>query len=76
MDSMQPSISTDLFMETIRRSADTMTRDELLMIVHHLSHAYSVQRAAAVWAVNQAAENLRYGCAAGNCPSKQHPTSA
>lgn len=75
MDSMQPAISTDLFMETIRRSADSMDREELLMVVHHLSHAYSVQRAAAIWAVNQAAENLRYGCTAGNCPSKQHPTS-
>lgn len=76
MDSMQPAISTDLFMERIRRSADSMDREELLMVVHHLSHAYSVQRAAAIWAVNQAAENLRYGCTAGDCPSKRNPASA
>lgn len=75
MASMQPSLSTDLFMERLRRDAETMSRDELLMIVHQLSHAYSVQRAAAIWAVNQAAENLAHGCSAGNCPPKSDPLS-
>lgn len=65
-------METDLFMERIRRSAASMSKDELLIVVHQLSHAYSVQRAAAVWAVNQAAENLRYGCSAGDCPAKPH----
>lgn len=65
-------METDLFMERIRRSASGMSRDELLIVVHQLSHAYSVQRAAAVWAVNQAAENLRYGCSARDCPAKSH----
>lgn len=65
-------METDLFMERIRRSANGMSRDELLIVVHQLSHAYSVQRAAAVWAVNQAAENLRYGCTARDCPAKSH----
>lgn len=73
MDSIQPSMETDLFMERIRRSAASMSKDELLIVVHQLSHAYSVQRAAAVWAVNQAAENLRYGCSARDCPAKQNP---
>jgi hypothetical protein len=76
MSSIQPSISTDLFMERIRRAADTMTKDELLIVVHQLSHAYSVQRAAAVWAVNQAAENLSYGCTARDCPAKRNSPGA
>lgn len=71
MDSIQPSLGTDLFMERIRRSAESMSRDELLVVVHQLSHAYSVQRAAAVWAVNQAAENLKYGCSARDYPAKR-----
>ena len=75
MDSIQPSLETDLFMEAIRRSAESMPRDELLIVVHQLSHAYSVQRAAAVWAVNQAAENLKYGCSARDCPAKRDPAS-
>jgi hypothetical protein len=70
---IEPSMETDLFMERIRRSADSMSRDELLIVVHQLSHAYSVQRAAAVWAVNQAAENLRYGCSARDCTAKSDP---
>ena len=74
MGSIQPSMETDLFMERIRRSAESMSRDELLVVVHQLSHAYSVQRAAAVWAVNQAAENLKYGCSARDCPTKRDPT--
>ena len=74
MGSIQPSMETDLFMERIRRSAESMSRDELLVVVHQLSHAYSVQRAAAVWAVNQAAENLTYGCTARDYPSKRDPS--
>lgn len=76
MGSIQPSMETDLFMERIRRSAASMSKDELLIVVHQLSHAYSVQRAAAVWAVNQAAENLRYGCTARDCPAKQNPAGS
>ena len=71
MTSIQPSITTDLFMERIRRSADSMSKDELLVVIHQLTHAYSVQRAAAIWAVNQAAENLSYGCTARDCPAKR-----
>jgi hypothetical protein len=66
MDSIQPALTTDLFMERLRRSADSMSRDELLVVVHQLSHAYSVQRAASVWAANQAAENLTHGRTTGN----------
>lgn len=73
MNSIQPSISTDLFMETLRRNAETMSRDELLVVVHQLSYAYSVQRAATVWAVNQAAENLSHGYTAGNRPTESDP---
>lgn len=60
-------------MERIRRSADSMDREELLIVIHQLTHAYSVQRAAACWAVNQAAENLSYGCTARDCPAKRNP---
>lgn len=48
-----------------------MSKDELLVVIHQLTHAYSVQRAAAIWAVNQAAENLSYGCTARDCPAKR-----
>lgn len=55
MADIAPHLESDLFMETVRRSAESMTRDELLMVVHHLTHAYSTQRAATNWAINQAA---------------------
>ena len=53
-------MESDLFMETVRRSAESMSRDELLMVVHHLTHAYSTQRAATNWAINQAARRHGY----------------
>ena len=55
MPEITPHMESDLFMETVRRSAESMSRDELLMVVHHLTHAYSTQRAATNWAINQAA---------------------
>lgn len=55
MPPIQPHIESDLFMETVRRNAENMSREELLMVIHHLSHAYSVQRAATNWAINEAA---------------------
>lgn len=72
MSSIQPSLETDLFMERIRRTAESLDREGLLVLVHQLTHAYSVQRAAACWAVNQAAENLHYGCSARDCPAKSN----
>lgn len=76
MNSIQPSLTTDLFMEKLRRSAESMSREELLIVVHQLSHAYSVQRAASNWAVNEAAENLTRGCSARDCPAKSHQARA
>lgn len=42
-------------MENLRRQSESMTRDELLLTIHHLSHAYSMQRAATNWAICEAA---------------------
>lgn len=61
MTPAEPCMVTDLFMERMRRAAESMPRDELLVMVHQLTHAYSMQRAATIWAVNQAAANLNYG---------------
>lgn len=59
MSQIVPHLESDLFMENLRRNAEKMTREELLMIIHHLSHAYSIQRAATAWAINEAAGGLR-----------------
>ena len=56
---MERNLHCDLFMENLRRSADSMDRDELLMLVHHLTHAYTVQRSATDWAINEAINNGR-----------------
>ena len=56
---MERNLQCDLFMENLRRSADSMDRDELLMLVHHLTHAYTVQRSATDWAINEAIINGR-----------------
>jgi hypothetical protein len=56
---MERNLYCDLFMENLRRSADSMERDELLMLVHHLTHAYTVQRSATDWAINEAIGNGR-----------------
>lgn len=60
MSQIVPHLESDLFMENVRRNAANMSREELLMVIHHLSHAYSVQRAATNWAINEAA-GARYG---------------
>lgn len=60
MAKMEPHAESDFYMEQLRRQAETMSRDELLMVVHHLSHAYSTQRAATAWAINEASQR-RYG---------------
>lgn len=55
MNPIQPHLESDLFMENLRRQSESMTRDELLLTIHHLSHAYSMQRAATNWAICEAA---------------------
>ena len=67
---MERNLSCDLFMENLRRSADSMDRDELLMLVHHLSHAYTIQRSATDWAINEAISN---GRTTRNSDSIGHP---
>jgi hypothetical protein len=48
------NLEADLFMERLRRQADRLSRDELLILVHQLTHAYTTQKSATDWA-------LRYG---------------
>ena len=48
------NLSADLFMERLRRQSYKMDRDELLILVHQLTHAYTMQKSATDWA-------LRYG---------------
>jgi hypothetical protein len=55
MNPIQPHLTSDLFMENLRRQSESMSRDELLLVIHHLSHAYSIQRAATNWAISEAA---------------------
>lgn len=56
---MERHLESDLFMESLRRNSYSMSRDELLVLVHQLTHAYTVQRSAALWAVNEAAKHGR-----------------
>jgi len=54
---MDLNLGCDLFMENLRRSSYSMDREELLMLVHHLTHAYTVQRSATDWAISEAIRN-------------------
>ena len=54
---IEPHLESDLFMETLRRQSYSMSRDELLVVVHQLTHAYTIQRASTIWAISEAARN-------------------
>lgn len=55
---MNRNLAFDLQMERTRRLAASMGRDELLQMIHHLTHYASIQQAAIGWAVSEAGRNL------------------
>jgi len=58
MQKIEPCQQTDFFMERVRRASQSMSREELLDVVDSLSKLYSGSKAAADWAVKQAARNM------------------
>lgn len=52
---IEPHLPSEILMESLRREARLMDREQLIQAIDQLSQAFSVQRAAAVWAVGQAA---------------------
>ena len=56
---MDLNLGCDLFMENLRRSSYSMDKEELLILVHHLTHAYTMQKSATDWAIKQAIYNGR-----------------
>ncbi len=55
MAAIEPHLPSELLMESLRREARSMNREQLLAALDQLSQAFAIQRAATVWAINQAA---------------------
>jgi hypothetical protein len=55
MAGIQPHLPSELLMESLRREARQMTREQLLAALDQLSQAFAIQRAATVWAIGEAA---------------------
>lgn len=58
MEPIQPCLESEVLMERLRRQAQEMTREELLVVVDSLSRLYANQRAAGKWLAKQAMENM------------------
>lgn len=55
---IEPCQQTDFFMERLRRQSQTMSRDELLVVVDSLSRLYSSTKAGANWLAKEASRNM------------------
>lgn len=50
-------LQSEIFMERLRRQAQTMSREELLVVIDHLSHLYCTTKAGANWLAKEASRN-------------------
>ena len=59
---IEPCQQTEFLMERLRRQSQSMSRDELLVVVEILSRLYCTTKAGANWLAKEAAKNLSAGC--------------
>lgn len=50
-------LQSEIFMERLRRQSQTMSREELLVVIDHLSRLYCTTKAGANWLAKEASRN-------------------
>jgi hypothetical protein len=55
MAAIEPHLPSELLMESLRRDARQMSREQLITALDYLSQAFAIQKAATVWAIGEAA---------------------
>ena len=58
MNPIKPCLEAEIFMESLRRNAKDMSREQLLEVIDHLSRLYCKTKAGADWLAREAAANL------------------